>query len=260
MRRLLALFLVGSGLSLACGGNDAGASDTTSAKSGEGRKLPSSPLPSTPQPSSPLPSGPLPPSPRQGIATFYDADGSGNCSFDASPEDLDVTALAMPEYDASASCGGCLLVKGPKGSVTVRVTDSCPGCADNGVNLDLSAQAFAKIADPDEGRIDITYQAVTCATTGNVAYHFKDGSSKYWTAIQIRNHRIPIAEVEYKKSDAWVAMKRANYNYFIEASGVGDQPNGLSLRVTATDGQVIEDTLAGGVQAERTVSGTKQFE
>ncbi|MBN9162540.1 MAG: hypothetical protein J0I07_16375 [Myxococcales bacterium] len=41
---------------------------------------------------------------------------------------------------------------------------------------------------------------------------------------------------------------------------VGDQPNGLSLRVTATDGQVVEDTLAGGVQAEQTVSGTKQFQ
>ena len=121
-------------------------------------------------------------------------------------------------------------------------------------------QAFAKIADPKEGRIDVTYQAVACATAGNVAYHFKDGSSKYWTAIQIRNHRVPVAKVEYKKGDAWVAMKRADYNYFIEASGVGDQPNGLSLRVTATDGQVVEDTLAGGVQAEQTVSGTKQFQ
>ncbi|OJY15631.1 MAG: hypothetical protein BGO98_23420 [Myxococcales bacterium 68-20] len=240
VRRLLTLFILGSGVLLACGGNDLGASDTTSAKSGGGRALSSSP--------------------RQGVATFYDADGSGNCSFDASPGDLDVTAMAMPEYDASASCGGCLLVKGPKGEVTVRVTDSCPGCEGSGINLDLSAQAFAKIADPKEGRIDVTYQAVACATAGNVAYHFKDGSSKYWTAIQIRNHRVPVAKVEYKKGDAWVAMKRADYNYFIEASGVGDQPNGLSLRVTATDGQVVEDTLAGGVQAEQTVSGTKQFQ
>jgi len=223
VRRLLTLFILGSGVLLACGGNDLGASDTTSAKSGGGRALSSSP--------------------RQGVATFYDADGSGNCSFDASPGDLDVTAMAMPEYDASASCGG-----GPTRG------------GGGGINLDLSAQAFAKIADPKEGRIDVTYQAVACATAGNVAYHFKDGSSKYWTAIQIRNHRVPVAKVEYKKGDAWVAMKRADYNYFIEASGVGDQPNGLSLRVTATDGQVVEDTLAGGVQAEQTVSGTKQFQ
>ena len=41
--------------------------------------------------------------------------------------------------------------------------------------------------------------------------------------------------------------------------GVGDRA-GLALRVTATDGQVIEDTIAGGVQAQKTVTGTKQFE
>ncbi|MBX3203611.1 MAG: hypothetical protein KF764_01020 [Labilithrix sp.] len=167
--------------------------------------------------------------------------------------------MAMPEYAASASCGACLLVKGPKGEVTVRVTDSCPGCEGSGINLDLSAQAFAKIAEPKEGRVAVTYQLVSCATSGNIAYRFKDGSSKWWTAIQIRNHRVPIAKVEYRKDGAWIAMSRESYNYFVEASGVGDQPGGLELRVTGIDGQVLEDKLAGGVEADKTVSGTKQF-
>jgi len=196
----------------------------------------------------------------EGIATFYDADGSGNCSFEKSPDDLDVVALAMPEYADSAACGACLQVTGPKGNVTVRVTDSCPSCEGSGVSLDLSAQAFAKIAEPKEGRVKVSYRLVSCPISGNLAYHFKDGSSKYWTAIQIRNHRVPIKSVEYRKDGAWVAMKREDYNYFVEASGVGDQPGGLALRVTATDGQVIEDTIAGGVQAEKTVPGTKQFD
>lgn len=195
--------------------------------------------------------------PKNGIATFYDADGSGNCSFDKTPGDLDVTALALPEYAASAACGSCLLVKGPKGEVTVRVVDSCPGCEGNKVNLDLSAEAFAKIAEPKDGRVSISYQLVSCSTSGNVAYHFKDGSSQYWTAIQIRNHRLPIAKVEYKKSDAWVAMNREDYNYFVESKGVGK--GGVTLRVTAGDGQTIEDTLSEGVQADTTVTGTQQF-
>ena len=194
------------------------------------------------------------------VATFYDADGSGNCSFDESPEDLDVTAVAMAEYDGSAACGACLHVTGPKGEVTVRVVDSCPSCDASGVNLDLSAQAFAKIAEPEQGRVEVSYRLVGCPTSGNVAYHFKDGSSKYWTAIQVRNHRVPIASVDYRRDGAWIAMERADYNYFVESNGVGDQPGGLTLRVTATDGQVIEDTLAGGVQADETISGTKQFD
>jgi len=197
---------------------------------------------------------------REGIATFYDADGSGNCSFDKSPGDLDVVALAMPEYDDSTACGACLQVTGPKGDVVVRVTDSCPGCEGSGVNLDLSAQAFAKIAEPKDGRVKVSYRMVSCAMPGNVAYHFKDGSSKWWTAIQVRNHRVPIKSVEYRKGGAWATMKREDYNYFVESSGVGDQPAGLALRVTSTDGQVIEDTLPGEIQAERTITGTKQFE
>lgn len=197
---------------------------------------------------------------KAGVATFYDADGTGHCSFDKSPHDLDVTAVAMPEYNGSAACGACLVVTGSKGDVTVRVVDSCPGCRGTGVDLDLSMQAFAKIADPKQGRVDIRYRMVPCATTGNVAYHFKEGSSKYWTAIQIRNHRVPIATLEYRKNDTWVPMNRADYNYFVEASGVGDHPGGLTLRVTATDGQIIEETLAGSVEADNTVTGTKQFE
>ncbi len=198
---------------------------------------------------------------QDGVATFYDADGSGNCSFDKS-SDLDVAAMAKPEYNASASCGACLRVTGPKGDVLVRVVDSCPGCADGNVNLDLSAQAFAKIANPKDGRVPITYQLVSCQVTGNLAFHFKDGSSKYWTAIQVRNHRVPVKKLEYEKKGVYVTMERADYNYFIASDGVGDQPNGLKLRVTASDGQVIEDTLAlsGGIQADSTVTGSKQFQ
>lgn len=199
-------------------------------------------------------------SPTDGIATFYDADGSGNCGFDKSPGDLDVVALDLPEYNHSISCGACLEVTGPKGTITVRVVDSCPGCSDTGANLDLSASAFAKVDEPKKGRISITYAVVPCPVTGNIQYHFKDGSSKYWTAIQLRNYRVAVAGLEYKKGDAWVAMSRSSYNYFIASKGVGDQPDGLSLRVTSVDGQTLEDTLPGQIQANKTFTGKAQFE
>ena len=75
----------------------------------------------------------------------------------------------------------------------------------------------------------------------------------------MRNHRIPVAKVEYQKAGAFVEMKRQDYNFFVEASGVGDQPSGLVLRVTAADGQVIEEKLAGEIPSNATVAGTKNF-
>lgn len=195
---------------------------------------------------------------KRGIATFYDADGSGNCSFDATPGDLDVTALGFTDYAASAMCGACMRVQGPDGEVTVRVVDSCPGCEVG--HLDLSKEAFAKIAAPEKGRIDISYQFVSCSVQGSIAYHFKDGSSKWWTAIQVLNHRLPIAKLEYQKNGQYVAPQRADYNYFVVDDGVGDLPNGLHLRVTAVDGQTLEDVLPGTIEAEKTIQGAKQFE
>lgn len=95
--------------------------------------------------------------------------------------------------------------------------------------------------------------------TGNVAYHLKDGSSNYWTAIQVRNHKLPVAKLEYRKNGSYVEMKREDYNYFVEASGVGPQPSGLAVRVTAADGQTLEDTLPGTVQSDVTIPGKAQF-
>ncbi|KAK2663731.1 hypothetical protein Ddye_002305 [Dipteronia dyeriana] len=41
------------------------------------------------------------------------------------------------------------------GTVVVKIVDLCPGC--QGSALDLSKEAFSKIANPDAGRIKIQY-------------------------------------------------------------------------------------------------------
>jgi expansin len=194
---------------------------------------------------------------KDGIATYYDADGAGNCGFDPSPDAMDVAAFDTADYAGSAACGSCVRVKGPKGEVTVRIVDRCPDCSAN--HIDLSKQAFAKIAELSAGRVDVTFQTVACDVSGPVAYHFKDGSSKYWTAIQVRNHRLPVAKLEYRKGSAYVEMKREEYNYFVEPSGVGDQPGGLTVRLTAADGQTLEETLPGDIPSDVTVSGKSQL-
>jgi expansin (peptidoglycan-binding protein) len=201
---------------------------------------------------------PLPTAPKTGIATFYDYSGTKQvaCSFDVGG-DTDITAINDGEYAKSAACGACLAVVGPKGTIKVRVVDRCPGCASN--HIDLSAQAFAKIADPIKGRVPITYEVVACDVPSVMSYRFKEGSSKYWTAIQVRDHRIPITKVEYKKNGAYTNMPRTDYNYFVDTKGVGNQPDGIALRVTAADGAVVEETIPN-VQAGQVFPGTKQFE
>ena len=132
--------------------------------------------------SQPPPGACLPdPAPATGEATYYDADGSGNCSFEPS-SDLMVAAINGVDYDDAKWCGACLAVTGPSGEVTVRVVDQCPGCAKG--DLDLSREAFEKIAPLSAGRVDITWHPVACPVDGPVAYHFKDGSNEFWTAIQ----------------------------------------------------------------------------
>jgi expansin (peptidoglycan-binding protein) len=194
------------------------------------------------------------PADASGEATYYDADGTGNCSFDASPDDLLVAAMNAPDYNNAAWCGACLEVTGPTGSVVVRVVDQCPGCAHG--DLDLSAEAFAMISPLSAGRVPITWHEVACDVSGPIAYHFKDGANAYWTAIQIRNHRYPIASVEAKVGDAWQAISRVDYNYFVEADGLGAGP--YALRVTDTRGHVVEDA-AVELGDDVTRSGAEQF-
>ncbi len=194
------------------------------------------------------------PADETGDGTYYAADGTGNCSFDASPNDLLVAAMNAPDYNNAAWCGACLEVTGPMGQVTVRVVDSCPGCAHG--DLDLSPQAFQQIAPLSAGRVSIMWHEVACNVSGPIDYHFKDGSNAYWTAIQIRNHRWPIAKVEAMVGGAYQAIGRVDYNYFVQTTGLGNGP--YQLRVTDTRGHVVEDTgVALGDNVTRT--GTQQL-
>jgi len=191
-----------------------------------------------------------------GVATYYDfADGSGACMFDPSPEDMNVAALNAVQWSGSAWCGACADITGPNGNVRVRIVDLCPEC-DHG-HLDLSPQAFDQIAERRLGRVDITWQFVACDVRGNVSYKYKDGSNEWWTAVQVRNHRLPIESLEWSPDGTtWNPTSRQDYNYFLAEGGFG--PNPVKVRVTALDGQTIEDDLPA-VQADLEVEGGSQF-
>lgn len=194
---------------------------------------------------------------HSGEGTYYSADGGGNCSFDPSPSNLMVAAMNHVDYADSAICGAFIELTGPSGTVTVRITDQCPECLVG--DVDLSQQAFALIADPVAGRVPITWRIVSPELAGPITYRFKEGSSQWWTAVQIRNHRNPIRKVEYKNAGGtFVELPRFSYNYFIAESGMGPGP--YTLRVTDIYGNTLTDAgvpltigvdLPGGAQFPR---------
>lgn len=207
---------------------------------------------------------------RSGMATYYlEADGGGNCLFTPTPDNLMVAAISYLDYGnpdplgkpaagpAARYCGAYVEVSGPSGSVVVRIVDKCPDAGCRAGHLDLSPQAFAKIAPIERGIVPITWRVISPALTGPIAYHFKDGSNQWWTAVQVRNHRNPIAKLEYRNSSgAWVAVTRLDYNYFVEPAGMGPGP--YSLRVTDVYGNVLIDNNIAHTE-NGTVNGAAQF-
>ena len=194
---------------------------------------------------------------RSGEATYYDfADGDGACMFGPSPNDLNVAALNSPDYSNAAWCGGCADVSGPNGNVRVRIVDRCPECPSG--NLDLSPQAFSRIAPLERGRVAITWSFVACDVTGTVSYRYKDGSNQWWTAVQVANHRRPIARFEVSDDgSSFRDVPRESYNFFVDESGFG--PNPVTIRITSVDGQVLSDTLPS-VKENLVVDGDAQFQ
>lgn len=176
---------------------------------------------------------------HSGDGTYYDANGDGNCMFGPSPSDLMVAAMNHTDYNNAALCGAFVQATGPKGSVLVRIVDRCPECPAG--DVDFSPQAFALIADLPQGRVPITWRLASPELSGPVAYRLKEGSNPWWTAVQVRNHRNPIAALAYLASNGqFVNVPRYDYNYFVQTSGMGSGP--FTFRITDVFGNVLIDS------------------
>ncbi|MER6301060.1 expansin EXLX1 family cellulose-binding protein [Kitasatospora sp. NPDC001539] len=158
----------------------------------------------------------------QGVATSYDAaDGNGACSFGPSG-DLMIAAMNHTDYETSKACGASVLVRAANGaSVTVRIVNECPlPCAPG--QLDLSHEAFTKLADLSVGRLPITWTLLSPGTApAAVSLRYKAGSSQWWCGIQVIGHRNPVASLEVRAGAGWRQLSRTDYNYFLSPDGTG---------------------------------------
>jgi expansin (peptidoglycan-binding protein) len=173
----------------------------------------------------------------EGVATFYDVgNGDGACLYGPTA-DVMTAAMNHADYETSKACGAYILVRAASGaSVTVRITNECPlPCAPG--QLDLSPQAFAKLADPVQGRIPITWSLQSPSTSDTISIRYKTGSSRYWCGIQAIGHRNPLARLEVETAAGWTELPRTEYNYFLSEQGSGC---GGAIRITDIYGERLE--------------------
>ena len=170
----------------------------------------------------------------QGVATVYKAGvGDGACSYGPS-SDMMIAAMNTTDYETSRACGAYIRVHAANGaSVTVRITNECPlPCAPG--QLDLSEQAFVKLAPVSTGRLAITWSLLSPDAVGTISIRYKNGSSPYWCAVQAIGHRNPLARLEVRAGGGWRQLARTDYNYFLSPDGSGC---GGAIRLTDIYGE-----------------------
>jgi len=175
-------------------------------------------------------------------------------------------AMNTDDYKSSAICGMCVEITGPTGiKGLVHVVDQCPiktnpRCYKG--HIDLSHTAFRKVAPGPVGNVEsspgVSWRYVSCAVTGPITYHFEAKTQPYWLAVQVRNSKYAVKNIEYRATDGtWKALapRTVDLAYFVL-----DKPPSTSLdfRVTDINGQTIEDV---GVKpaANADVKGHAQF-
>ena len=167
-----------------------------------------------------------------GEATHYElaAGGMGNCSYPSPPAGQLYVALSPSEYGAAAACGSYLQVTGPGGSVTVEVVDQCPECQAG--HIDLSEQAFARIAPLSAGLVPVSYHTIADPPLpAPLSLLVKTGSSAYYLALLPINNGNPLASVAVRQaSGGWQELARTTYGYWLASSGAGPGP--FTVRLT----------------------------
>lgn len=192
----------------------------------------------------------------QGDGTWYDADGYGACGFDP-PDDREpllIAAMNFDDWQGSLPCGACANVTGPDGRVTVRIVDLCPECVHG--DLDLSPDAFERLAQLGDGRIPISWELVACETKGPITWQFSSGSNPWWVAIQVRNHRNQVASIQADTGAGWRQLARTDWNHFIAEEGLGEGP--FRLRAIDVHGEIIVDDAVPLLE-DAGVDGPTQF-
>ncbi|EFN54108.1 hypothetical protein CHLNCDRAFT_136257 [Chlorella variabilis] len=214
----------------------------------------------------------------------------GSCGYGVIPKEqypyFSTAALAPSnkfyKADELHGCGQCFQIQcadsrggvcktddaGKPLSVMVMISDECPECGTD--HVDVQSLAFAKLANPDIGRITMQYRRVECAPPEDMQVSVMDfGGAGKWIrlAIDETGGRAAVKSVAVKGSgsSSWTEMTNS-WGATWEHPSAPAPP--LSFKIVGDDGEEVvaadvvkqNGGISGGANGERaTFSSNVQF-
>jgi expansin len=140
-------------------------------------------------------------------------------------------------------CDACMLIETAAGkSIVARIVTY--GVEQDPNDIDVSPSVFEALHQ-DEYPRTMTWSLAKCPDAGSIQYEFQTEANEWWTSLWVRGARVPLAKVEVKSTNhpEFIELARGTDGTLTDASGFGQGP--FTLRLTGSDGQVIEDELDG---------------
>jgi len=138
-------------------------------------------------------------------------------------------------------CDACIKIETEMGkSLILRVITTGVTTKNS---IDVSPEAY-KILNSGEYPRYMSWYITKCPDNGeNIYYQFQTEANIWWTSLWVRNICLPLLKVEVKseKHTDWFQLTRGNDGTYTDKKGFGS--GAFTLRITAIDGQVIEDTF-----------------
>ena len=197
---------------------------------------------------------------HSGEATYYEKPSNGAANLDKFADENNYLTAAMNNEDYMNGLAGAYIEVTDKDGdvVKVLITDRLPEGKKG--DIDLTKDAFKTIEPEVTGRMRVTWKIIPLPTDKPISFVWKEGSSKWWAQIQVRNGRYPIKKLEYldKATNKYIELKREEYNYFTAQQGLGDE-GPYTFRVTDFYGHEIIETNVAMNSSGTPVSGKQNF-
>jgi len=162
------------------------------------------------------------------------------------------------QWDGGRICGQCAKVEtrtasGWKSTV-VRIVDKCP---DGNCGIDLGGAPATDLMASQAGRYSGRWTFITCPafvdglSDGPLSLHVKEGSSKWWSLVQIRNPIAAVVSIVARGSGAmsdsvwsfpWATEAE---NFFKVPTSMLSDTGAVSLEIRYRDGSISRSVVHG---------------
>ena len=166
-----------------------------------------------------------------------------------------LAGLELTHNGKGEICDACIKIETDRGkSLILRVITTGYTTPNS---IDVSPAAY-EILNSGEYPRYMSWYVVKCPDNGkNIYYQFKSQSNPWWTAVWVRNVSLPVLKVEAKSEmhTEWQTLTRESDGSYVDHSGFGT--GSFSIRVTAIDGTLIEDTYSVYTPGDLLESGSQ---